>query len=157
MPAVGCGEHKLAERRAALEGVGTVLMVFPKVLSDPEWKKTEKAGGVSATGVGQTLREVETLYKKLDAGIEAAKQHNTDAKQAKPAKDATVAAIEKSVKTLDAVITKVKDAKKKQIITDFRFKLNRFGSELKNLDLVDHRGLEWAVGNYNDRVKMGLK
>ncbi len=134
-----------------------MLLTFPKILSDPEWKKTEKAGGVSATGVGQTLRDAETLYKKLDVSLESAKQHKTDAKQAKPSKDATVAAIEKSVKTLDGVLTKVKDDKKRKILADFRWKLNRFGSELKSLDLVDHRGLDWAVENYNERVKLAMR
>src|SRR5690242_10925834 len=72
--ALGIARTARARRRAApgtvphhpsMQGTDVMLAPYPKLLTDPAWKKVEKAAGVSATGVGKTLRDADIAWGKF--------------------------------------------------------------------------------------------
>ena len=130
---------------------------YPKQLTDPIWKKVEKAGGVSDTGVGQTLRDAEKAYKTLATAMAALEAGKTDARKVQPAQKAAAAALTKTVKTLDPVIAKVKNAEKKKFLTHYRRYVEQVAKEITAMDLEDHRGLKIPLDRYNERVVMWTK
>lgn len=144
------------ERDGSL-GVDSVVAAYPKQLTDPVWKKVEKKGGVSATGVGQTLRDAEKVYKGFHDVLEALEQGKTDVAKVAPAQRAAAAALHKSEKTLEGVVQKVKNADKKKYLDKYRMFIGHIASEIEQFDPKDRRGLKFPLDRYNDRVKMWEK
>jgi len=130
---------------------------YPKQLTDPIWKKVEKAAGVSDTGVGQTLRDAEKVYATLATAMATLEAGKTDAKKVQPAQKAAAAALTKTAKTLGPVVAKVKNAEKKKFLAHYQSYVEHVAKEITAMDLEDRRGLKIPLDRYNERVVMWTK
>jgi hypothetical protein len=128
------------------------MLTYPKIFTDPEWKKLEKQMKVSDTGIGATLRELEKAHKNLDAGIQALIKNTTTKDKVEAARKTTHMAAVKSVAAVDKTAGKLKPGDAKKAINDYRFKIGRYTDELKQFDLNDHRGIATPVDRFNHRV-----
>jgi len=128
---------------------------YPKQLTDPIWKKVEKAAGVSGTGVGETLRAAENAFKPLATGLDAADKGTKTAASVKPAQAAAAAALHKSEQQVKKSYAKVKDAKKKDLLFAYERLLRQIAGEIENMDLDRHNdAASYAIDRFNSRAKM---
>jgi hypothetical protein len=128
------------------------MLTYPKMFTDPEWKKLEKLLKVSNTGIGATLRELENAHKNLDAGIQALIKKAATVDKVEAARKTTHVAALKSVTAVDKTLGKLKPGDAKKSLTDYRFKINRYTDELRQFDINDHRGIGTPVDRFNHRV-----
>jgi hypothetical protein len=128
---------------------------YPKQLTDPIWKKVEKAAGVSGTGVGETLRAAETAFKTLGTGMDAAQKGTKTAASVKPARAAAATALRKSEQQVQKTYPKVKDEKKKDLLWAYGRLVSDIAGEIENMNLDRHNdAAELAIKRFNDRAKM---
>jgi hypothetical protein len=128
---------------------------YPKQLTDPIWKKVEKAAGVSGTGVGETLRKAETAFKTLSTGMDAAHKGTKPAASVKPARTAAAAALRKSEQLVQKTHSKVTDQKKKDLLRAYQRLIDDIAGEIEKMDLDRrHDAAELAIDRFNDRAKM---
>ena len=125
-------------------------LVYPKAFTDPEWKKTEKKIKVSDTGVGKTLRDLQKVIVAINSELGGGKDVKKLATLLKTAKAATK-------KSEDAIRDQSRKEKSgspaQKYLGDFAWKMSAYGTELGDFDPADHRGLDWPVDRFNDRVK----
>jgi len=130
-------------------------LTYPKQLTDPIWKKVEKAAGVSGTGVGETLRAAETAFKTLGTGMDAAEKGTKTAVSVKPARAAAATAMRKSEQQVIKTYPKVKDEKKKDLLRAYGRLVGQIADEITDMDLDRHNdAAELAIKRFNDRAKM---
>jgi hypothetical protein len=132
-----------------------MLTPYPKLLGDPAWKKVEKAAGVSATGVGKTLRQTELTWGRFATQIAGWEKGQVSPKDATAGKKIMIDTLGKSETQLKGLLPKVKDTKKKTILTDYTKVFGYLIRDLEdNFNLVDdHRGIDFVVSKFNAHVK----
>lgn len=135
-----------------------MLAAYPKLLTDPAWKKVEKAAGVSATGVGKTLRDAEATWGKFATQIAGWEKGQVTPKNADAGKKVLIDTLAKSEAMLKGLLPKVKDAKKKTILTDYGKVFEYLIRDLKaSFNVVDdHRDIEFVVSKINAHIKSDL-
>lgn len=126
------------------------ILSYPKRLTDPEWKKTEKTHKIAATGVGETLRKAEKSVKALSDQLKLNKDHAKVVALAKTA----VADCKASGALLNQVVSKYKDQGAKDAIFDYRHRINRLASELEALTKLTDRD---DIADKGDRVAERVK
>jgi hypothetical protein len=123
---------------------------YPKAFSDAEWKKSEKQIKVSATGVGKTLRDLQKAVQAINSELAGGQ----DAKKLVLLFKAANVIAKKSYEAIsDQWRQAAKGSAAEKYLVDFRFKMGRYQSELEAFDPADHRGMQWPVDRFNDRVK----
>lgn len=127
-----------------------MILTYPKRLTDPEWKKTEKAHKIAATGVGETLRKAEKSVKALSDQLKLKKDHAKVVALAKTA----VADCKASGSLLNQTAAKYSAKGAKDAILDYRHLINRLGSELEPLTKLTDRD---DIGDKADRVADRVK
>ena len=125
---------------------------YPKKYTDPEWKKAEKTIKVSATGIGETLRTLETAVKAASTALD----HKTNLQTIEKIVLAAAAATKKPYDTMSAAAAKAKKAKNAaavEYIDDLAFAVRRYGHELESLaeNLANKHLLEEKLQDYIDR------
>jgi hypothetical protein len=135
-----------------------MLVEYPKLLTDAAWKKVEKAAGVSATGVGKTLREAETTWRALAGEVNLLENGKGTPAKADSGKKAMILAFGRSATLLNGLLAKVKSPDKKAILTDYSKIFASLARDLReSFNLVDdHRGMEFVVQKFNAHVKADL-
>jgi hypothetical protein len=135
-----------------------MLAAYPKLLTDPEWKKVEKAAGVSATGVGKTLRDAAAAWGTFASQIAGWEKGQVSPTNANAGKKHMIDILGKSQTLLKGLLPKVKDANKKTILTDYsRVLASLVGDLQNNFNVVDdHRGADFVVTKFNAHVKAGV-
>ncbi|MBL8295463.1 MAG: hypothetical protein JNN08_26695 [Bryobacterales bacterium] len=128
-----------------------MTLSFPKRLSDPEWKKAEKAHKIAATGVGETLPTAEKSVKALSDQLKLNKDHAKVIALAKTA----VADCGASGTHLNKTASKYSTNKPAyDAILDFEHLMNRLASELESLTkLMPHDDIADKADRVADRVK----
>lgn len=126
-------------------------LVYPKRLSDPEWKKAEKAVNVSATGLGEKLRKAEAAVKALSAHLKTRKDC---AKVVTLAQAAIAAANAASSHAHKMGFKHDVNSPAGKTIGDFRHRLSRLASELEPLLKVRK---EDEIADKADRVADRVK
>jgi hypothetical protein len=133
------------------------LIAYPKLLTDPTWKKVEKAVGLSGTGVGKTLREAASTWGKFATQVDGWEKGQVPDQNANAAKKIMIADLNKSLSQLQGLVPKVKDAKKNKILTDYTNVVGSLISELRQyLDLVPGGGKDVVVRKFNTRVQSAV-
>ena len=134
------------------------LADYPKLLTDPAWKKVEKAAGVSATGVGKTLRDAEGVWRTLAGEIAGLEKGQVTKAKADEGKKAAIAAFGKSAAILKGLLPKVTNPGKKAILQDYSNVVAYLIRDLtSNFNLVnDHRDLDFVISKFNAHVKADL-
>jgi hypothetical protein len=132
-----------------------MLTAYPKVLTDPAWKKVEKAAGVSATGVGKTLRDAEKAWQTLAGELASLEKGQVPPAKADASKKAMIAAFNQSETLLTGLLPKIKKPDKNVIIKDHAKVIENLIRDLRNsFNLVDdHRGIDFVVDKFNAHVK----
>jgi hypothetical protein len=135
-----------------------MLVEFPKLLTDAAWKKVEKAAGVSATGVGKTLRDAESAWRTLGTGIAGFEKGQVPPAKADAAKRSLIAAFHQSETVLQGLLPKVKSTDKKAILTDYGKVIAYLKRDLENSFnlLDDHRDKAFVIEKFNKHVKADL-
>jgi hypothetical protein len=138
------------------------INAYPNELTDPFWKKLEKKINVSSTGIGQTLRQAETLHK---AFLEKVNAYEKDSKTAAAAKKATtdfVKALAATEAAVNTTYTKLK-AKGKSFDKDPSMKvLDRYlkafdGLQRDAAQILTNRTVTDGIKRYNERLAMWAK
>jgi hypothetical protein len=146
--------YACAAQPTGLRGREVLSMLdYPKVFTDPEWKKLEKVLKISDTGVGKTLRDLQKAHTNADKGVQALSLKKAPAEKVQPAVNAARVAAKKASDTVRATSGKVKDPKAQKELDNLVWQLNRYELRLKSFDLKDHHGLKWVVDNFNDDMK----
>lgn len=128
-----------------------MTLSFPKRLSDPEWKKTEKAHKIAATGVGETLRKAEKSVKALSDQLKLNKDHAKVIALAKTAVADCKASGDHLHKTGGKYST---NKPAHDAIFDYRHLMNRLASELEPLTKLTARD---DIADKADRVADRVK
>ena len=135
---------------------------YPKELTDPYWKKVEKAIKVSDTGAGQALRSAEKLFKVLAAKVAAYEKAGGATGEVKQAATALANALEASEKVFEAQYKKFA-AKGKKFDTSPEMKqLDRYRKAVTGVAhdaerIVTSRTFKQGVDDFNDRLNMWAK
>jgi hypothetical protein len=94
----------------------------------------------------------------FDQGVQAIKAGKATATQVKPAQTAAVAAAKKASealwKTRSALLTKKQPQKTIDYVRELARTADDVESELKDINLADHRGIDTPIDRYNHRVKV---
>lgn len=126
-----------------------LTLVYPKALTDPEWKKLEKEAKVSATGVGQTLRTLESAVKAINTELNGKRDPAKLATLYKTANTA-VTASRTLVFKVEADAKNKKNDKAVKLLDGFSSKVHSYFLALGRLEANDHRGIDWTVKIAND-------
>jgi len=135
------------------------VSAYPKELTDAYWKKVESRLKVSNTGVGQTLRNLEKLYKDFVTKVDAFEKAGTDAAGTKKAVTALTKALDATETTLMAHYQKLK-GKGRSFDKDPEMKvLDRYMKAVSGIShdaagIITGSDAGQAVKRYNDRLKM---
>src|SRR4051794_33750902 len=103
-----------------------MLVPYPKLLSDPVWKKLEKKAGVSSTGVGKTLRDAAKVWDKLNKEVGEQEMGDDNSVATNAARKELILALEKPYKLLRAMADdpKLKNVDKKKVLNEYAAVLN---------------------------------
>lgn len=126
-----------------------LTLVYPKALTDPEWKKMEKEAKVSATGVGQTLRTLENAVKAVNAELNGKRDPAKLAALYKSAQTAVAATRTLVGKVINESKTKKND-KGAKLLDGYFSTVHSYYLGLGRLEANDHRGIDWTVKIAND-------
>jgi len=121
---------------------------LPKSFTDDEWKKKEKEIKVSATGIGKTLRDLDTAIKAVNAEL-AGKKDPAKLTTLYKAAEAKAKASSTVINTALGEAVKKKNKAASDYLASFRHNMDRYETALKSLDANDHRGIDWNVNNEN--------
>lgn len=126
-----------------------LTLVYPKALTDPEWKKLEKEAKVSATGVGQTLRTLENAVKAVNAELNGKRDPGHLDNLYKTAKTAASATRTQVGKAMNDAKNK-KNEKGAKVLEGYYSKVHSYYLGVDRLEANDHRGIDWTVKIAND-------
>ena len=132
------------------------MLKYPPQFTDPIWKRNENFLKLSGTGIGKTLRDLQTASEAFDKECVALKQGKSDAGKVNAKRTAVLTASTKALATVESNGKKAKDYSDrtpKTYLASLGGDLKKYIAAFKELDDNDFTAakIEAAIKKVNDK------
>lgn len=131
-------------------------MTYPPQFTDPIWKRNENFLKLSGTGIGKTLRDLQTASEAFDKECVALKQGKSDAAKVDAKRTAVLTSSRKALTQVESNWKKAKDYSgrtPKTYLASLGGDLKKYIAAIKDLDDNDFTAtkIEAAIKKVNDK------